>query len=141
MNKMPSYETYVRAYREKQNQLARRGYRMYDELMSASEYATQYTALRNDQLKDVAAGRRKRAGNVLRDLVNDQAYQFTKKQAMKQLEVAKQFGHKTNIQRLMSGTDTEFTRILQEQRQLLKEEGYSNQEINLIMSQEYFGSP
>lgn len=140
MRKIPSYSKYVEAYAAKANQLAKRGYQMYDQMMDASEYIANYQALRNDQLRDIQLGKRKTAGNILRDLVNDQAYQFSKKQAMRQLEVAKQFGYKTNVQKLMAG-DAGLGDILEAQKDLLRKQGLSNREVNLIMSQEYFGSP
>lgn len=139
MSKMPSYQKYVDAYMAKSNQLAKQGYSMYDQMYSAEEYVTNYLGLRADQAVDVALGKRKRTGNILRDLVNDQAYQFTKRQALKQLEAAKQLGHRTTIQQLMAG-DKVLGDILKAQRDILKQQGYSNKEVNLIISQEYFGS-
>lgn len=130
---------YVSEYKKKANQLAKRGYQMYDDLMDVTEYTSTYLALRTDQKQEVALGMRKKAGNILRDLINDQAYKFTKKQAERQLLAAKQFGYRTNIQKLMAG-DSELGKIIDEQKQLLKENGYSNKEIALIISQEYFGS-
>lgn len=140
IKRIPSYDTYVKNYMSKANQLAKHGYSMYSEMYSANEYYTQYISLRNDQVKQVMQGKRKRAANVMRDLINDQAYQFSKKQAEKQMEVAKQFGYKTTVNKLMVG-DPGLKTIIDQQVNLLKEQGYSNKEIHLIISQEYFGSP
>lgn len=140
IKRIPSYDTYVKNYISKANQLAKHGYSMYSDMYSANEYYTQYISLRNDQVEQVMKGKRKRAANVMRDLINDQAYKFSKKQAEKQLEVAKQFGYKTTVNKLMVG-DPGLKTIIDQQANLLKEQGYSNKEIHLIISQEYFGSP
>ena len=140
MRKIPSYETYVKAYYDKQQQLAKKGYSMYDTLFSVEEYQANYQALRNTQLEQKTAGKRKTVKNVLRDLVNDQAYAVTRQQALHLRKAGKQFGLNLKLAEIMSDP-SQLNQILKEQRELLKQEGYSSKEISLIISQEYFGSP
>lgn len=140
MRKIPSYETYVKAYEKKKTQLAKKGYSMYDEMLSASEYQISYTALRNDQLEQVAAGKRKGASNILRDLVNDQAYKLTRQQALNMRKAARRAGMEYTLADLQTGT-INFSSILDEKRWNLIAKGYSKGEAALLISQEYFGSP
>lgn len=139
MRKIPEYKTYVNAYYKKAKQLAKRGYSMYDTLMSYSEYQVTYTALRNTRAEVVMAGERKANTNIMRDLINRQAYQFTRKQAIAQHTAAKQLGIKATIQNLMVGNE-QLGNIIRDQRKLLLESGLTNKETELIISQEYFGS-
>lgn len=136
---IPKYTDYLKAYNKKANQLAKRGYSMYDSQLSYDEYHTVYTALRNTRLDEVARGERSKVTNVMRDLVNKQAYQFTKKQAMAQHKAAEELGIKSTLQGLMVGNEN-LSKIIKEQSDLLKSTGLSNKEVQLIISQEYFGS-
>lgn len=139
MRKIPSYETYIKAYTAKQAQLAKKGYSMYDTAFSASEYVEQYTALKNKQLAQVAAGQRKGAANILRDLVNDQAYATTRGQALSLKKAGEQLGVKMKLSDIMTDP-SKISNIISEQRRLLIESGLSSKEASLVISQEYFGS-
>lgn len=136
---IPSYESYVASYQKKQNQLAKRGYEMYDILYSKAEYEVMYKAYRSERLEQVDRGERKAATNVMRDLVNDQAYRFSKAQAIKQVEAAKVLGSKISILKAMHG-DTRLGEILKAQKEMYLEQGMSTGEANLLISQIYFGS-
>lgn len=138
---IPSYDEYLQKYREKGFQLMAKGYSMYDQVMSKSEYEANYMALYNDHMAEKAEGKRKQVKrlDVLRDLVNDQAYQFTKKQALNQFRAAKKLGYKTNLFRLMVG-DKELGNLIRERADVLESEGIDKKTIRLIISEEYYGS-
>lgn len=136
---IPEYKAYLKAYHEKANQLAKKGYTMYDTVLSYDEYRTMYTALRNTRLQEIAEGRRVKATNIMRDLVNKQAYQFSMKQAKAQHVAAKELGYKSTLQNLMVG-DQNLSDLLKQQADVYKAAGYNSKEIALIISQEYFGS-
>lgn len=139
MRKIPSYETYVKAYTAKQAQLAKKGHSMHDTQFSYDEYVEQYQALRNTQLAQIAEGKRTTAKNILRDLVNDQAYAVSRKQALNLKKAGEQFGMKRKLADIMSDPNA-ITGVIKEQRRLLIESGLSSKEAALIISQEYFGS-
>lgn len=139
MRKIPSYESYVKAYTAKANQLAKKGYSMYDTMFSAGEYVEQYVSLKNTQVEMIKKGQRKTAGNILRDLVNDQAYAVTRKQALKLRKAGAEFGLKFKLNKIMNDP-SEISELLRQQRQLLIDQGLSSKEASLIISQEYFGS-
>lgn len=136
---IPEYSAYLKAYDAKALQLAKRGYTMYDTRLSYEEYKVTYTALRNTRLQEIAAGKRVKATNIMRDLINKQAYQFSRKQAIAQHVAAKELGYKTTLQNLMVG-DTKLSDLIKAQADVYKKAGYSSSEIALIISQEYFGS-
>lgn len=131
---IPEYSAYLKAYNNKAMQLAKRGYSMYDSAFSYEEYQVTYVALRNTKIQETG-----KATNIMRDLVNKQAYQFTYKQAKAQHQAAKELGYKTSLQNLMVG-DKNFAQLIKDQADVYKEAGYSSKEISLIISQEYFGS-
>lgn len=137
---MPDYTKYVKAYNNKKAALAKKGYTMYDSQMySPAEYRTIYQATLNTQKKQVAEGKRGRTGMVIRDMVNDQAYQFTREQARAQQKAAKQLGVKANLQDIMTGS-TQLGDLLKDEEKVLRDAGLSEKEIRLTISQEYFGS-
>lgn len=136
---IPEYKEYLKAYSKKANSLAARGYSMYDTQLSYDEYKTTYTALRNMRFEEVKSGKRSKVTNVMRDLVNKQAYQFSKKQALAQHVAAKELGYKTTLQNLMVG-DTKLSDLIKAQADVYKAAGFNSSEISLIISQEYFGS-
>lgn len=140
MRKIPSYSTYVAAYTAKANQLAKKGYSMYDTMFSAGEYIEQYTSLKNTQVEMIRQGKRKTAGNILRDLVNDQAYAVTRRQAIHLRKAGEEFGVKMKLAEIMSDP-SKISNIIGDQRRLLIAQGYTSKEASLIISQEYFGSP
>lgn len=139
MKKIPDYSSYIKAYNKKAAQLAKKGYSMYDTMLSYDEYRTMYTALKNTRMQEIAEGKRVKATNIMRDLVNKQAYQFTRRQAIAQHRAASELGYRATLQRLMVG-DANLSDLIRQQADVYKSEGYSSKEVALIISQEYFGS-
>lgn len=68
-----AYETYVKLYRAKAAQMARKGYEMRDEMLNRREYAMNRETYINDGVKI----------NINRKIVSDQAYEYSLKTARK----------------------------------------------------------
>lgn len=141
-DRKPSYETYVKQYVEKESKLARMGYSMHDTggMLTATEFYDMYYRMKMERQLEIKAGTRKSLSQITRDIVNQQAYTTSKKQAEKIKEAVSKLGGKVSIQKVMLG-DPETTRLLREQYQILRESGLSGTEAGLIMAEEYFGSP
>lgn len=137
--KMPEYNTYVKAYLKKEEQLAKKGYAMTDTLYSKADYEWMYKNTLKQQQAEVKAGQRGRTGMIIRDMVNDQAYKISKKQARAQQQAGKELGVKGSIQKYMM-EDTDFQEKLNERAAQLYMDGKTGQEVALIIGQEYFGS-
>lgn len=140
--RLPSYDTYVKQYLDKENKLAKLGYSMHDQggMLTASEFYDMYYRLKSERQLEIKEGTRKSLSQITRDIVNQQAYHTSKKQAERIREAVSKLGGKVSVQKVMMG-DPETTRLLREQYSLLKESGLSGSEAGLIMAQEYFGSP
>ena len=137
--KMPEYDTYVKAYLKKENQLAQKGYSMTDTIYSKADYEWMYKNTLKQQQEEVKRGERSRTGMIIRDMVNDQAYRISKKQARAQQQAGKGLGIKRSIQKYMM-EDTDFQEKLNERAGELYMEGRTGKEVQLIIGQEYFGS-
>lgn len=137
--KMPAYETYVAAYLKKEEKLAEKGYSMTDTLYSKADYEWMYKNTLRQQQQEVKEGKRGRTGMIIRDMVNDQAYKISKKQALAQQKAGKELGVKGSIQKYMM-EDTDFQEKLNERAGQLYAAGMTGQEVALIIGQEYFGS-
>lgn len=137
--KIPEYDTYVRAYLKKEDQLAQKGYAMTDTLYSKADYEWMYKNTLKQQQEEVKHGERTRTGMIIRDMVNDQAYKISKKQARAQQKAGKELGINGSIQKYMM-EETDFQEKLIERADELRKEGKTGKEIQLIIGQEYFGS-
>lgn len=81
-----AYETYVKLYRAKAAQMARKGYEMRDEMLNKREYAMNREAYVNDGVKI----------NINRKIVSDQAYEYSLKTARKLRKFATENESKLN---------------------------------------------
>lgn len=142
------YKSYQRAYLAKQEELMLKyGATMNDSMMPQKKFIDVYTAIKNER---IAQGRK--PGNIQRDIINEQAFEYSSKQA-------KVFAKKVSQILDKSGTANERVRPIdirvgkyagtldalfddiKVRRNELKEQGYSPNDIKKIISQEYFGSP
>lgn len=138
--RIPSYQKYLEEFYKKKQQLAKKGLSMYDATpLTTEELIDTYTALRNDRLEEVRLGKRKATSNLLRDLVNEQAYSTSRRQAINLMKAARTAGIKTSVQELMVD-DYKVQSVLREMNDRLKEEGLTSSEIALLIGQEFFGS-
>ena len=137
------YNIYRQRYMEKQDELDRRyGLEMYDNMLSKAEYNTLYNSIKNEK---IAEGRN--LGNINRDIIDRQAYEYSFKQAR---AYAKALGEELGIDSLSpyevrrgkyeSGLEGLYENI-KEAYHDAKRRGMSMQEAKRYISQTYFGSP
>lgn len=137
------YNIYRQRYMEKQDELDRRyGLEMYDNMLSKAEYNTLYNSIKNEK---IAEGRN--LGNINRDIIDRQAYEYSFKQAR---AYAKALGKELGIDSLSpyevrrgkyeSKLEGLYENI-KEAYHDAKRRGMSMQEAKRYISQTYFGSP
>lgn len=137
--KMPEYDVYVRAYQKKENQLAKKGFTMTDTLYSKSDYEWMYKNTLAQQKKEVKLGERKRTGMIIRDMVNDQAYEISGKQAKALQRAGKELGLKGSLQDYMK-KKASLQEFIDDEAGKLYAEGKTSKEVSLLIGQKYFGS-
>ena len=138
------YNIYRQRYMEKQDELDRRyGLEMYDNMLSKAEYNTLYNAIKNEK---IAEGRN--LGNINRDIIERQAYEYSFKQAR---AYAKALGKELGTDKPLSPYEVRRGKYESELGGLyenIKEayhdtirRGINTQEAKKYISQTYFGSP
>lgn len=76
------YEKYKDLFDERKDVFEARGLNFYDPtILPFRDFKTVYKEKRNDLLLDIKEGKRKSVGNVNREIVSDQAYELSSKQA------------------------------------------------------------
>lgn len=137
------YNIYRQRYMEKQDELDRRyGLEMYDNMLSKAEYNTLYNSIKNEK---IAEGRN--LGNINRDIIERQAYEYSFKQAR---AYAKALGEELGIDSLSpyevrrGKYESELEGLYENIKEAYhdaKRRGMSTQEAKRYISQTYFGSP
>ena len=142
------YKAYQRAYLAKQEELMLKyGATMNDSMMPQKKFIDVYTAIKNER---IAQGRK--PGNIQRDIINEQAFEYSSKKAKvlakKVSEIFNKSGETHERIRPIDIRVGNYAWVLDEiwddikvRRNELKEQGYSPNDIKKIISQEYFGSP
>lgn len=80
---------------------------------------------------------------VVREILDIQEYQFSKKQALAYRDWKALQGESItirNARKSLANADNDFWNIIREERNALRESGIKSTDINAIISQEYFGS-
>ena len=85
-----SYDSYKRQYEENQKKLATNGLTMKQRMLSKDEFEARYTQYKNERDMEIAEGKRKTLGNITRDIVDDQTYKLSVKQARAVLKEKRQ---------------------------------------------------
>ena len=100
----PSYEAYLSMYAKKQGQLERKGLSMYDNTpLSEIEFYTMYKAEKNFRKDLVRSGQLKSIGNITRQLVRDQTYEYSEKTIRARYEYTKQTNQNIMLQDIREG--------------------------------------
>lgn len=133
-----NYDSYKKQYLEKQQSILSKGGTMDQRMLSEKEFKARYKAMMNDRKKEISDGTRKKLGNITRDLVEDQAYKYSKKQAATFRKTVKQKG---TIQEYRLGIISMDWDEIENRRDALEAQGLSFKEISHAISQEFFGSP
>lgn len=133
-----NYESYKKAYIKKQAALERKGLQMYVTMYSKREFEEVYTATRRELKQLVSEGKRKVIGNVTQTMITEQSYRYSKAQGTALKKYAKATGQNLKVSQIRAGKIN--WALLRERREELEKEGLTDREINLRISQEYFGS-
>lgn len=136
------YNLYRQRYMEKQDELDRRyGLEMYDNMLSKAEYNTLYNSIKNEK---VAEGRN--LGNINRDIIERQAYEYSFKQARAYAKALKEelctdslSPYEVRRGKYESELEGLYENI-KESYHDIKRRGMSTQEAKKYISQTYFGS-
>lgn len=135
----PSYESYRELYREKQNKLTAKGLQMYDRMYTEREFYAVYRATKNDRVEMVRNGELRSIGNITREIVMRQTYEYSFKQAKALAEYARRTGQELTQQQIRAGqVDWD---ALYDLRAELAEQGLANDEIADEVATLLFGSP
>lgn len=141
--KMPTYQQYVYQYQNKKAQLERKGYTMTDKMYSKSDYEWMYRSAFKKQKQEVLLGKRKTVNNVLRDMINDQAYAYSRKQALSFKKAAEDLGQEKQAlmeYMMYSKASTNITDLIEEEAKKLYKMGKTSKEVALFIGQTFFGS-
>lgn len=137
------YNIYRQKYMEKQDELDRRyGLEMYDNMLSKAEYKTLYESIKNEK---IAEGRA--LGNINRDIIDKQAYEYSFKQARAYAKaLGKELGGESVSPYKVRQGDYEgelegLYGSIKETYHDAKRRGMSTAEAKKYISQTYFGSP
>ena len=99
----PSYDAYLSMYAKKQGQLERKGLSMYDTPLSEIEFYTMYKAEKNFRKDLVRSGQLKSIGNITRQLVADQTYEYSEKTSRARYEYSRQTNQNIKLQDIREG--------------------------------------
>lgn len=75
------YETYLRTYATKEGKLANKNAKMYEDRYSERNFKAMYDTFMEMRKEEVASGKRKTVGAVIRDIVELQSSSVSEKQA------------------------------------------------------------
>lgn len=144
------YDIYRRKYIEAQDKLAQaHGQDMYDNMLSKRQFENLYNAYKNERAKEG-----KKPGNITRDIVTRQTYQYSQKQArvfskrlkeklgdkkIKQSDV-RAGKYDSDLSMLWDDIKEFRERKREELRKQGKSESEINKELKKLVSQEFFGS-
>lgn len=132
------YDAYAHLYEEKRKDFARRGYQMASPKMSKIEYEATYEAYRNVRQGDVDLGKRKTIGDINREIVKNQSYEYTERQARGYKAYLAKSGQKAKINDIRAGMIN--WDLIEKRRDELALDGATQSIIASTISQEFFGS-
>ena len=136
--KKPSYQTYLKQYENRRAALARKGYSMDERAYTEREYYEAYEAVKQDM---IAEG--KKPANITRQLVTNQAYVTSYKEAMVAYRAYRNIGEPHKLLDIYTGRvsrDSLYNATSERYKQL-KKEGKTGKEAQMIIATEIYGSP
>lgn len=133
-----NYESYKKAYIKKQAALEKKGLQMYDVMYTKEEFETVYSSTRRELKQLVSEGKRKVIGNVTQTMITEQSYQYSKAQGTALKKYAEATGQDLSVSQIRAG-QIDWS-MLREKQAELKAAGLTSKEIDIVVSQEYFGS-
>ena len=151
-----SYNKYVELYRKREAMLDERGYEMYDEMLTFTEYKTAAPEMRNTLKERIRRGERKSVGDVNKALVSEQAYELSEEQGYAIFNFLKENADKYGIEYSTKNINSILIQIRQgewlreevglwdlirDYRKDLFSQGLSKEEVRQQVSSTFFGSP
>ena len=138
----PNYNSYVKAYKKKEQQMHKKGLTMRDSMFTKSEFEFAYKLERQQMVKLVKKGKRKVVGNVTQNLVSEQTYEKSLSQARSLREAYKEAGINVSIQAIRENTAKakEASLVLGDIYQEYISSGMTSSEAAGLISHVYFGS-
>ena len=151
-----SYNKYVDLYRKREDMLAERGYEMYDEMLTFTEYKTAAPEMRNTLKERIRRGERKSVGDINKALVSEQAYELSEEQGYAIFNFLKENADKYGIEYSTKNINSILIQIRQgewlreevglwdlirDYRKDLFSQGLSKEEVRQQVSSTFFGSP
>lgn len=151
-----SYNKYVDLYRKREAMLAERGYEMYDEMLTFTEYKTAAPEMRNTLKERIRRGERKSVGDINKALVSEQAYELSEEQGYAIFNFLKENAAKYGVEYSTKNINSILIQIRQgewlreevglwdlirDYRKDLFSQGLSKEEVRQQVSSTFFGSP
>ena len=138
----PNYQSYVKAYDKKKQELAKKGLSMRDQKFTKSEFEFAYKLERQQMVSLVKEGKRKVVGNITQNLVSEQAYEKSLSQARGLRQAYKDLGLNVSVQAIRANTAKaqEAAMTLGDVYQGYVSSGMTSGEAAALISQVYFGS-
>lgn len=139
----PNYESYVKAYKDKEKAMHKQGLTMRDVMFTKSEFQYAYKVERQQLVKLVKEGKRKVVGNVTQNLVSEQTYEKSLSQARRLKGAYKILGFDVSINAIRAdkGKALEASNALGNKYREYVSSGMTSEEASKLISKVHFGSP
>lgn len=138
-----SYEAYSRDWDATEKAMKARGYTMAETKYTKEEWKRAHRAEKNDRLKAIKEGKRKTIGNINRDLIRRQQWQYTESQAKAQRRAYEMSGGKEKIKlsdiRGGKVEAVDWTALSNREKEL-RNLGWGWGRVHAKVSEEFFGS-
>lgn len=140
-----SYQAYSRDYNKVAAEMAKKGYTMAESKYTKAEWERAHQAEINDRNRAIKEGKRKTVGNINRDLIKEQQWQFSSAQAKAQREAYNQKNpdRKEDLKIFdIRGGKVQAVdwNALTQREQELRNQGWGWGRIHSTISEEFFGS-
>lgn len=139
-NNLRGYDAYKNLYREQESKMSSKGYHMKDRLMTKDEWEVTYLATKYDRQDEVLQGKRKTVGDVNRQLVKEQTYTYSVKQAKGYQQYLKSQGRAVSVNDIRASLVNIDFNMIHEREATLRSQGFNSANIAFMISQEFFGS-
>lgn len=138
-----NYAAYSRDYDKVAKEMAKRGYTMADRKLTKMEWERTHYAYKNTRLIEIKEGKRKTVGNINRDIIKSQQWEYTSAQARAQRRSYEIRGgkKKLKISDIKAGTvqAVDWNQISIREKEL-RAKGYGWAKVHTTISEEFFGS-
>ena len=135
------YRAYQKAYTALKKEMAKNGYTMYQRRLTALEYRTLYKAYKNTRKNEISQGKRKTLGNISRDILKSQQYEYSSKQAkVFQTAIKTQTGKTPSIKDIRAKKVQVDWNAISLREKELRDQGWGWSRVHIQIAEEFFGS-